>query len=302
MVIVKDPIGFRLIRNIILVSTFFSIIMTGIQLFIDYKSETDLMNERLKQVKNSTLESLSHTLWQSNTELIQIQLKNLLSFNDITYAAISEAGTLTYVYGADLGDDTLNKEYALSYVYNGKRHELGVLKLQSSLKLIRDRVFDRLIMIAITQSIKTFIVAFLILYIFSYMITRHLYKIVDYAYEIGEKGSKQEPLVLDLKGKEDELHLLEDALNMLQTRVHSRLEQTREENKQLGELNAVLERRINLETELSNQLTVDKKDVEELERMINMLKEDANDEEKLKDVKLDLNTLDILMKRVLKGR
>ena len=296
MVIVKDPIGFRLIRNIILVSTFFSIIMTGIQLFLDYKSETDAMNERLKQVKNSSLESISHTLWQSNNELVKIQLKNLLSFNDITYAAIKEEGSLTYSFGEDLGDDTLQKEYALSYMYNGVRYELGVLTLQASLKLIRDRVFDRFILIAITQSIKTFIVAFLILYIFSYMITRHLYRVVDYAYSIGEKGLEQKPLVLDLNGKEDELHLLEDALNMLQKRVHSKLEKRQKENLKLGELNSILERRIISKEVQDNQIIVDKDSFEKIQSIVQMMIESSDTELAEQDIK----SLDILLRRAVK--
>ena len=296
MVIVKDPIGFRLIRNIILVSTFFSIIMTGIQLFLDYKSETDAMNERLKQVKNSSLESISHTLWQSNNELVKIQLKNLLSFNDITYAAIKEEGSLTYSFGEDLGEDTLQKEYALSYMYNGVRYELGVLTLQASLKLIRDRVFDRFILIAITQSIKTFIVAFLILYIFSYMITRHLYRVVDYAYSIGEKGLEQKPLVLDLNGKEDELHLLEDALNMLQKRVHSKLEKRQNENLKLGELNSILERRIISKEVQDNQIIVDKDSFEEIQSIVQIMIESSDTELAEQDVK----SLDILLRRAVK--
>lgn len=296
MVIVKDPIGFRLIRNIILVSTFFSIIMTGIQLFLDYKSETDAMNERLKQVKNSSLESISHTLWQSNNELVKIQLKNLLSFNDITYAAIKEEGSLTYSFGEDLGEDTLQKEYALSYMYNGVRYELGVLTLQASLKLIRDRVFDRFILIAITQSIKTFIVAFLILYIFSYMITRHLYRVVDYAYSIGEKGLEQKPLVLDLNGKEDELHLLEDALNMLQKRVHSKLEKRQNENLKLGELNSILERRIISKEVQDNQIIVDKDSFEKIQSIVQMMIESSDTELAEQDIK----SLDILLRRAVK--
>ena len=296
MVIVKDPIGFRLIRNIILVSTFFSIIMTGIQLFLDYKSETDAMNERLKQVKNSSLESISHTLWQSNNELVKIQLKNLLSFNDITYAAVKEEGSLTYSFGEDLGEDTLQKEYALSYMYNGVRYELGVLTLQASLKLIRDRVFDRFILIAITQSIKTFIVAFLILYIFSYMITRHLYRVVDYAYSIGEKGLEQKPLVLDLNGKEDELHLLEDALNMLQKRVHSKLEKRQNENLKLGELNSILERRIISKEVQDNQIIVDKDSFEEIQSIVQIMIESSDTELAEQDVK----SLDILLRRAVK--
>ena len=291
MVIVRDPLGFRLIRNIILVSTFFSIIMTGIQLYLDYKSETKLMTERLNQVKNSSLESLSHTLWQSNTDLVKIQLKNLLSFNDITYASINESGSKTYTFGEDLGDDTLQKEYGLSYMYNGNNYELGTLTLQASLKQIRDRVLDRLLLIAITQSIKTFIVAFLILYIFSYMITRHLYKVVDYAYLIGEKGLEAEPLVLDLKGKEDEIHLLEDALNMLQKRVHSKLEQRQNENLHLGELNAILERRIST-TELNDKVLIDKDKLEKICSLVQMMKVSANTEE-------DIKSLEILLRKVV---
>lgn len=299
MLVVKDPIGFRLIRNIILISTFFSIIATGTQLYIDYKSETDLMELRLSQVKDSSLESLSHTLWQSNIELVQIQLKNLLSFHDISYVSIQDGGETVYQYGRNVRDDSIEKQYELSYVYNNKKHDLGVLTLQSDLKQARDKVMDRLFLIALTQSVKTFVVAFIVLYVFSYMITRHLYKIAEYTYEIAANDSGVGALKLDLRGKEDELKLLENALNVLRASLHSKLDQTRKEKERLGDLNAILEKRIDRGEELSDQVLVKKKDIEELEHMINMIKENSSDNESFEDTKRDVGALRILMQRVL---
>jgi hypothetical protein len=301
MTIVKNPIGPRLIRNIILISTFFSIIATGIQLYTDYISETDKIHERLLQVKSSSLENIRINLWQDNNELIQLQLENLLSFPDITYVSIEKDGKPLYHFGTDEGDDSITQRYPLTYVYNNREYELGVLHLQASLGQVREKVKERFYLIAITQTVKTFIVAFIILYMFTYMICRHLFKIAEYAHKMTYDLSDTAPLHLDLKTRDDELSLVEEALNTLHTTLISRLKKTENERTELGKINDLLEKRIALSENPDNDTVVLKKDLDELKNLIHLI-HDANNSKDygIEERKSDIKTLALVLEKVLK--
>lgn len=304
MLIVKNPIGFRLIRNIIMVSTFFSIIATGIQLYSEYVSEIDLIEQRLEQVKDSSLEGLSHTLWQNNVELIDIQLASLLSFSDITYVSIQEEASEIgksglHQFGYKMTDDAIIKTYPLEFMYNGDVHRLGELTLQSHLKQLRSKILDKAFLIVLTQGAKTFIVAFIILYIFSYMVTRHLYKVVEYAHELSKKSNYEKELTLERSVKDDELSLLETALNTLHISMRKSLKRSHEETKSLHDLNSVLEKRVEILDDPDFYVTLKKSEIQDLENIINMMNDTSKDYN-LDEMKSDIHSLNILMQRLLK--
>lgn len=299
MTIVKNPIAPRLIRSIILISTFFSIIATGIQLYSDYISETDRIHERLLQVKSSSLENIRLNMWQDNIELITTQLENLLSFPDITYVSIEKKDKLLYRFGTDLGSDTIIQTYPLTYVYNNKEYDLGILTLQASLKQVRNEVMNRFYLIAITQTVKTFLVAFILLYVFTYMICKHLFKIVDYTHKMAKDPSHIGDLRLDLKTRGDELSLVEESLNNLHASLQSRHEKSELEKAELNKMNNLLEKRVAMHSNADKDSTVEKLD--ELKNLIYLIK-GANDSEdyELEERKTDIKTLGFVLDRTLK--
>lgn len=296
---VENPIGPRLIRNIILISTFFSIFATAIQLYSDYKSETSLMNIRLDQIKSSSLDSLTLNLWQNNDKHIDIQLKSLLSFPDVTFISIEEDGVASYLYGEDKGNDSIEKRYELLYLYNNKEYKLGTLKLQSGLDQIRNRLKDRFYLIALSQTIKTFIVAFIILYLFSYMVTRHLNSIANYILEISVQHSLPD-LVLEKKIQNDELSLLCDALNQLRHTIEDKLSESEKSKNELGHINALLKKRISLHEEENITKPVLKADIQEIEKMMKFITEEELARADLELIKKDISALNILLKRAFK--
>lgn len=299
MTIVKNPIGPRLIRSIILISTFFSIIATGVQLYSDYVSETDRIHDRLQQIKSSTLENIRLNMWQDNTELISLQLENLLSFPDITHVSIEKDGNILYNYGIDLQSDAIIQRYPLTHIYNKKEYHLGTLNLQASLEQVRDKIKERFYLIAITQTAKTFIVAFIILYVFTHMICKHLFKIVDYAYKITHDPSSTKTLHLDLKTRDDELSLVEEALNNLHKTLQSRLEKTEIEKAELSKINDLLEKRIALNKGSDENAMVTK--LEELKNLIYLIKSANKSEDYgLEERKSDIETLSLVFEKALK--
>jgi len=296
MVNVKHPVGPRLIRNIIMVSTFFSIFATAVQLYSDYKGEAYLMNIRLDQIKASSLESLTLNLWQNNEKLINIQLKSLLSFPDITYAAIEEDGSESYAFGENLEKDSIGKRYPLVYMYRNKEYNLGTLHLQAGLGQIRERIEDKFYIIAVTQSIKTFIVAFIMLYIFSQMVTRHLNEISQYA-KVMSYDKQDEVLQLDKEVQEDEIDLLVDSLNSLHRKMRIKLSQSEQTNIDLDHINSILQKRIDLHKDSSETIFVLKDHAQDIIKMIKIMNEDISHNFDPEAIKQDLEALNILVQR-----
>lgn len=291
---VKHSIRIRLIRNIILVSTFFSIIATSAQLYAVYNNEKEHIYKDLKQVKEASLESLNFSLWQKNDDQTHIQLKNLIKLHSVTYAGIKEEGIDEYSYGEYLPNDSIEKKYELSYTYNQTEYSLGTLTLQVALSAARNKVKENFYFIVVSQTMKTFVVAFIMLYIFSYMITRHLYKIVDYADDM-IKHKVNTPLELNLKSKDDEFALLQESLNTLYRSMYSSLEISEEQRRELEELNIDLQERIN-----DNIISgVDEGTSKEILTMLSFIKKDSQDIKDYKILQEDIASLEILVKRLL---
>ncbi|PHR56370.1 MAG: hypothetical protein COA44_08415 [Arcobacter sp.] len=296
MMNVKRPIGKRLIRNIIMISTCFSIIATAIQLYSEYKDETDVMELRLEQVEASFSESLSLNLWQDDEHLISVQLKNLLSFHDISFVSISRQEKEDISFGKDLGSDSIEKKYKLTHQYKDTNYHLGTLVLQSSLSVIRDKVREKFYLIAITQTIKTFIVAFIMLYVFSYMVTRHLKKITEFSKKIIENSSEKR-MHLKLDVKEDELEVLANNLNILSDAVYNKLQKSNEENKNLGEANELLQEQLKRHEAEGENIFIKKDDLHEIEKMMNLMESSSTMDYSHAEIKQDIKTLKILYKR-----
>lgn len=298
MIKIKDPIGRRLLRTIIMISTFFSIIATGVQLYIEYRGETEQIHKELKEVSGSALESLSLSLWRQNDDQVTIQLKSLLKLHHITFARIEEGAVPSFVFGTDLAEDSIEKKYELSYMYNNKKYVLGILTLQVGLEYVREQVKKKFYIIAITQTAKTFIVAFIMLYIFSYMITRHLYKIVEYSRGILE-GKKYSPLKLDLKTTEDEFGLLQETLNILHRALYQKLEGSEQKNIALRDINLNLQKRIELQDDKDNVFVL-KENIKEIRNVLEFIKFDCSEKEGIPEIKRDLKSLEILLDRAFK--
>jgi hypothetical protein len=82
----------RLIVALVLFSSFITALTTAIQLFIDYRRDLESIESAFALVETSYLESLTHSLWVVDAELIETQLAGLLRLPDVEYAAIRVDG------------------------------------------------------------------------------------------------------------------------------------------------------------------------------------------------------------------
>ncbi len=76
----------KLLEVIVLVSAIFTLITTMAQLYFEYRTDVELLNQRIEQIRKSHLPALELSIWSLDTRLINTQLDSLQSLPDV-YAA-----------------------------------------------------------------------------------------------------------------------------------------------------------------------------------------------------------------------
>jgi PAS domain S-box-containing protein len=222
----RQTIGTRLLAGVLLFSGSVTLVLTVIQLYIDYRREISVLEMRLNQVSESYLASLAEGLWTLDERQLRLQLDGILRLPDIRAVEVREAaGTgnqLIVKLGEKSASSGLAREYPLQHNVQGQERVIGTLRVEATLANVQRRLLDTAVTILISQAAKTFLVSFFILYFFHYLVTRHLsaiarylgnYRITDPAFEL---RLQRTPL-----RREDELQRVVTAFNALSHTLHA---------------------------------------------------------------------------------
>ncbi|MBY4676401.1 sensor histidine kinase [Marinobacterium arenosum] len=243
----QNPLGVRLLAAILLCSSLITLIATGSQLYLDYRYELSSIDERLRQIEASSLDSLANSLWEISPEQVQIQLNGLHQLPDVRYLEIStQFGELFAAGNLPNTDATVSRSYPLEHrAEDGRRFPLGTLKLIISLDEIYQRLEDRVLVILLSQGIKTFLVSAFILTIFYRLVTQHLGTMASYArrLKLDRLGT---PLNLKRSAhhRDDELSQVVDAMNGMRESMLQDMRKREQAEQALARLNAELEQRV----------------------------------------------------------
>jgi PAS domain S-box-containing protein len=222
----RHSIGARLLAGVLLFSGSVTLVLTVIQLYIDYRREVSVLELRLNQISGSYLDSLAEGLWTLDEKQLRLQLDGILRLPDIRAVEVREAADTGNPLIAKLGDNSASssfaREYPLRHNVQGQERVIGTLRVEATLANVHRRLLDTAVTILISQAAKTFLVSFFILYFFHYLVTRHLsaiaryldnYSITDTAFEL---RLQRRPLRY-----EDELQRVITAFNTLSHTLHT---------------------------------------------------------------------------------
>jgi signal transduction histidine kinase len=217
----------------LLFSSVITLASTSLQLYIDYARDVDLIYDRMRQIKDSYLESIGASLWAFDREQLQVQVEGIHSLPDMRHVEVVVDGRPFVTAGWSKEGNTIHRSFPLDRVYQGERIKLGTLNCTASLDGIYGRLRDRVLVILGTQAIKTFLVSAFIFLMFQYLVTRHLVRMADYARGL-MPGNLDAPLKLERppRGKEqsDELDIVASAMNEMRTNLASNLKELEAEH------------------------------------------------------------------------
>ena len=235
-----SPIARRFAIYTIMCSSLIALVITVVQLSIDYHQGLNAIKGHLGNAERSFVPSISQSLWNLDEPLINTQLQGIAQLDGIAAAYIK---TPEKTYSAPPTElfSSEPHEYRLSHFAQGERFDLGTLTIVTS----KDGVYSSLIQSAtfvlLSNTFKTLIVSFAILLIFQILIGRYLVRISSFA-ETAHPNDLQHLSINRSTQTQDELSDLVNAINGwvdTQARYHTQEVSLREEiKKQRDELKA----------------------------------------------------------------
>jgi C4-dicarboxylate-specific signal transduction histidine kinase len=147
----------------------------------DYNIERNDIDATLVQVQDSYLAPLSDAIWQLDETQSAHILKGIKNLNDVKLVKITtETGIQSY--GEFTSGNDLSRSYEIRH-YNPaseKTENIGHLQVIASLDRIYNRIWNRVLVVLLSNMLKSILVATIILLLFYKMVARHLVKISDF--------------------------------------------------------------------------------------------------------------------------
>lgn len=228
----------RLLISVLLFSACVTLILTVVQLYLEYRHDVSDLELRLDQISKTNLDSLAERLWALDENQLRLQLMGILRLPDMRAVEVREAGTtgdpLVIRLGEKSASSAITREYPLLYNAQGQNTRIGTLYVQATLVDLRRRLFHTGWTIFLNQAAEILLVSLFIVYIFYNQITRHLFAIATFAasYRINDPPP---PLRLRRPPRrhEDELQRVVTAFNVLSANLQAAYRSLHEINEQL---------------------------------------------------------------------
>lgn len=214
----RASVGRRFVFFILLFSSIVTLILTGLQLKVEYDTDIRIIHLELDQVRDSYTKSIAENLWVISDERVKLQIKGISTLPDVEYVKVTTEEKKVFERGRKVSEHFIERTYPLTYSYRGNEVSLGDLYVVATLEKIYDRLQDKVLFILLSQGLKTFVVSLFILYLSHMLIGRHLHtigeffkktknKVIDEKLTLNREDSKQT--------KGDELDQIVESINVM---------------------------------------------------------------------------------------
>ena len=221
-VFVGGGIARRLTLYIVLFSTLTAFLTTATQLYIEYTLDLKSITDRFSEFSASQLPILTNSVWIFDDALIHIQLDGMARLPDIETVAVLVDGKVKWSAGTRRSNHVLTERFPLIQHDFGKAVDIGTFEATASLDNVYDRLIDKVVVALVSNAIKALLVAVFALILFQMTVTRHLYRMADYAKNIDLDRSDAPALTLERKPRRetpDVLDQLVDSINTMRSNL-----------------------------------------------------------------------------------
>ena len=232
-------IGRRLLLYILLFSSLVTLLLTGVQLYLEYERDRVAIDSRLHEIGSSYRDSLARSLWNMDAEQIGVQLEGVMRLPDMRAAVVRETVTgskkpLEVALGEPGPQNALHWSAPLVYLDRSGVRPVGTLTLEASLDDVYRRLSEKALVILVSQGVKTFLVSMFILFLVHRLVTRHLTALSRYfaRYDVARPP---QPLALQRPpaAHADELDRVVRSVNDLGAHLQDSYERLRTANAEL---------------------------------------------------------------------
>jgi len=236
----------KLIGYLFLFSMVYTLVYSAINLKEEYDLEVEKVNNSFIQIEKTVLKQLAFSLWQMDDTQLKIQLDSTMKLKGVVFIEIIEKGKSLISVGKEQTSDFKELKFSLEYFSSDISSKLGLVRVQVTYSLIKDKLFDDILGIVINELFKFLILALLLLVLVHKLIIKHLLKMADYAHNL-DIENLHKPLKLDKKYKKDKLDVLDNmsnAINQMRVKLVTDIEQMEVVQEKLSLSNKIMEKEI----------------------------------------------------------
>ena len=237
----NNGIARRFVVALVLFSSAITAVITVGELYLDYRTDIQGIGERIESIRAVYLPSLTESVWVAERSHVQSQLDGLLHLGDIEYVGIDVGGRTTWSAGARKSSRHIEKSIPLIRTYRGRGVSIGELHVVASVDNVLDRLWSKLVVMLVSNGIKTFLVMIFALILFQTMVGRHLEHLSGYLRRVGKNLADMGELRLD---RIDTGRWRPDALDHVVHAVNAMRQNIRASHAEIHALNEMLEHRV----------------------------------------------------------
>jgi diguanylate cyclase (GGDEF)-like protein/PAS domain S-box-containing protein len=216
----NNGIARRIMLALILFSSVITAVITAAELYIDYRADIRGIDERIESIRKVYLPSLTESVWVAENAQIQTQLDGLLNLADIEFMEVRVDGATKWSAGARKSQHQIEQVIPLLRMHRGQNVDIGELHIVASVDNVMSRIWSKLIVMLVSNAIKTLLVTAFVLLIFQAMVGQHLEHIAAYLRLLGKKRPDQIDLHLNRpatgRWRPDALDHVTNAINQMQ--------------------------------------------------------------------------------------
>ncbi|MDO6684145.1 MULTISPECIES: response regulator [unclassified Agarivorans] len=233
----RSRLNRQLSTRIILISAFVTIMVSMLDIFIDYRKALDDIDQEHSRIINSDLNALQNAMWYLVTESIELQLNSTLDHPDISYVKLVTSVDQQWELGKPV---TSNQAIESSIEITHKvDHEtttlLGQLTIQSDLNSLYKRLAEKALSVLLYNGLAIIIVSLLIVLLVHRMVTLPLNKMTSFFDNLSFDKPLQ-PLALSpqQQAQKNEVSETTDAINRTSLELADTYDRVRKSERELS--------------------------------------------------------------------
>lgn len=237
----KNSVAKKLIIYTILFSSLITLLITGLQLYIDYRNSYSELDHRFQEVEIGFLPSLTTSIWYFDNQQASTLVETLSQLPDIAVVDLvtEDLGNIS-IHHSQYRQNGPSRTFNIVYNNNLTTRQLGKLTVTLTLDSIYARLLNLVFIVFFSNFVKALLVSTFLLFIFNKLVTRPL---KDLAASSKRLTIDQLSLLHDRSAKDrvmgastDELSVMGNAISEMQSNFSQSFQRMKESEQRLRDI------------------------------------------------------------------
>ena len=215
----------QLIGTIIAISTLFTVIVTGLGLYVEYQSRVSFISSQIEQVKAGYLSGLTSSLWVEDREQLFVQAEGISRLPSVSYLLIESPDEKILELGQKTSGQSYSQSWEMVHQMGGIDFPLATLTVQSDLSMILNDFEERVLLLLAFEAVKIFLLSLVCLTIVYRLVVKRLMTMSSQINQQQVEDNKPRFITPTDSTYKDEISTLESSYNQSVERIRQQYQE-----------------------------------------------------------------------------